>query len=123
MATYDRQVKSTKRLIAKYGVPVPVKYRTIVENSDKPWETTETETENTVSVCFLPLDRGTLSTLSMIPGTEVPKGAVLAYMGAVEFPVDLTTTIFHDGKTWAIYYLDKLAPNGRVILHTMVLGS
>jgi hypothetical protein len=123
MAIYDRQIKTAKRLISKYGVSVPVTNKRIVKNDLEPWKTTEVTETNTVKICFLPLDSGTLKTLSMIPGTEVPKGAVLAYMGAVTFDVDLTTTVVHEGKTWAMYYMDKLAPNGRPILYTMVLGS
>lgn len=123
MAMYDRQIATAKRLIKKYGVPTPVTYITITENSDKPWETTEVSSIETVPVCFLPVDSGTMRTLSMTPGTEVPKGAVLAYMGAVGFKVDLTTTLQYDGRTWSIYWMDKLAPNGRPILYTMVLGG
>lgn len=123
MAMYDRQISTAKRLIAKYGVPVPVINKRITPVPNEPWRTEETIETNTVSICFLTLDSGTLKTLSLIPNTEVPKGAVLAYMGAVPFDVDLTTTVVHEGKTWAMYYMDKLAPNGRPILYTMVLGS
>lgn len=124
MAMYDRQVQTAKRLIAKYGVPVPVSMHTITTpDPTKPWETEESIETGTFPVCFLPVDKQTLSTLSMMPGTEVPVGAVLGYMGAIPFNIDMTATIEHDGKTWAIHYMDKLAPNGRIILHTMVLGS
>lgn len=123
MAMYDRQVKTAKRLIAKFGAPVVVKNKTITPNPVKPWETIENVSQHTVPVCFLTLDSAALKTLSITPGTEVPKGASLALMGAVNFEVSLTTTFEHDGKTWAMYWMDKLAPNGRPILFTMVLGA
>jgi hypothetical protein len=123
MAIYDRQINTAKRLIAKYGVSVPVTNKRIVPVPGEPWHTTEVIETNTVKICFLTLDSGTLKTLSLMPNTEVPKGAVLALMGAVTFDVNLTTTVVHEGKTWAIYNMDKLAPNGRPILYTMVLGS
>lgn len=123
MAMYDRQIATAKRLIKKYGVSTAVTYKTIATDPDKPWQTVETEITETVPVCFLTLDAGSMKTLSMAPGTEVPVGAVLAYMGAVGFKVDLTTTFQYDGKVWSMFWVDKLAPNGRPILYTMVLGG
>lgn len=120
---YDRQVATAKRLIAKYGAVVPVTTRVDVEDPDKPWLNTETEVAHNAAVVFLPLTSGAMKSLGMINTTEVPVGAVLAYMGAVDFEVDLKTTFLFEGKTWSMLNLDLLRPNGRIILHTMVLGS
>lgn len=121
MAMYDRQVKTAKRLIAKYGAPVELKSVTVITpNPNKPWETTTVETVNTAEVCFLPADKKTLEMMNL---TEVPVGAMLGYMGAVSFEVDLTTIINFDNKVWAMKALDILKPNGRPILYTMVIGA
>ena len=121
MAMYDRQVQTAKRLIAKYGVKVPVITKTVVTpNPNKPWETSTVEIINEAPICFLPADKKTLEMMNL---TEVPVGAILGYMGAVEFEVDLTTSVQFDGQTWAMKGLDILKPNGRPILYTMVLGA
>lgn len=121
MAMYDRQIKTAKRLIAKYGIDSPVTSKEVVTpNPNRPWETTTVETTNNAPICFLPADAKTIEMMGL---TEVPVNAMLGYMGAVDFKVDLTSTILFDGKTWAIKALDILKPNGRTILYTMVLGA
>lgn len=123
MAQYDRQIATAKRLIKKYGAAVPVKIRTVAEDPEKPWQTIETEQTYSANIVFLPLDNKAQASLGLMDNTEIPKGACIAYMGAVNFPMDLQAKIEFDGKTWELFYMDVLRPNGRIILHTMVLGS
>lgn len=123
MAMYDRQISTAKRLIKKYGVSVPVTIRIVAQTPGKPWETSETTQTKNADIVFLPLDNKALASLGLMDGTEIPVGACIAYMGQVPFAMDLQATIEFDGKTWTIFYMDILKPNGRIILHTMVLGS
>lgn len=123
MARFDRQIATALRLIKKYGQTVQMTTPTTTVNPDKPWETTSTVDVKDVVICFLPMNRFQYESLTLKTDTEVPKGAVLAYMGQVDFTPNLKSTVLRDGKVLNVHYMDLLSPNGQKILYTMVLGE
>lgn len=124
MARFDRQVQTAKKLIAKNGQLV--KWRIVRDaapvDSAQPWKPTNTATpvEHDVTICFLTVDKDTYETLSYMEGGEVPMGAVMGLMGAVNFEPSLKDVVIRDGKELRLFNVEELNPNGQTILYTMV---
>ena len=124
MARFDAQIKTALRLIAKNGQSV--KWRIVRDgapvDSSKPWKPSNpaTPVENDVSICFLTIDRQTYETLSYMAGGEVPMGAVMGLMGAVDFEPSLKDVVIRDGKELQLFNIQELKPNGQTILYTLV---
>lgn len=124
MARFDAQVKTALRLIEKNGQGVT--WRIVRDeapvDASKPWKPTNdaTPVEKNVTICFLTVDRMTFETLSFMDNGEVPQGAVMGYMGAVDFAPSLKDVVIRDGKELRIHYIDELKPNGQTILYKMV---
>ena len=124
MAQFDRQVQTALKLIAKNGQAV--KWRVVRDeppvDASQPWKPTNdaTPVEKDVSICFLTVDRMTFETLSFMNGGEVPTGAVLGYMGAVDFEPSLKDVVIRDGKELRLENIDVLSPNGQTMLYTVV---
>lgn len=126
MGKFDGAIATAQRLIAKNGEAVI--WRSISNpepvDPDKPWIVGPTEsTDYVVNVCFLPLSRVNLETFTLIQGTEVPKGAVMALMGNVPFAPNLKDVVVRSGTELRIDSLDILSPNGQIVLYTMVLKA
>ena len=121
MARFDRSIQTAIRLIAKNGGPATYKQAVKVTNPAKPWEQTTTVAEHDVTVCVLPMDGGSAKSIGYMKDSEVPAGAALCLMGAVDFDVDLTGVIVAFGKTYAIDKFTLLAPNGQKVLYMMAL--
>lgn len=124
MARFDRQVQTAKRLIAKNGQLV--KWRIVRDaspaNPAQPWKPTNpaTPVEEDVTICFLTVDKDTYETASYMAGGEVPMGAVMGLMGAVNFEPSLKDVVIRDGKEFRLENIDVLSPNGQTILYTVV---
>lgn len=124
MARFDAQVKTALRLIAKNGQLV--KWRIVRDaapvDSSKPWKPTNqlTPVEKDVSICFLTVDRQTYETLSYMAGGEVPMGAVMGLMGAVDFEPSLKDVVIRDGVELQLFNIQELNPNGQTILYTVI---
>lgn len=124
MARFDRQVQTAKKLIAKNGQLV--KWRIVRDaapvDTAQPWKPTNpvTPVEHDVTICFLTVDRDTYETLSYMAGGEVPMGAVMGLMGAVNFEPSLKDVVIRDGKELRLFNVEELNPNGQTILYTMV---
>ena len=124
MARFDRQVQTAKKLIAKNGQLV--KWRVIRDaapvDTAQPWKPTNpaTPVEHDVTICFLTVDKDTYETLSYMAGGEVPMGAVMGLMGAVNFELSLKDVVIRDGKELRLVNIEELNPNGQTILYTMV---
>ena len=124
MARFDRQVQTAKKLIAKNGQLV--KWRVVRDgapvDSSQPWKPTQpaTPVEHDVTICFLTVDKDTYETLSYMAGGEVPMGAVMGLMGAVNFEPSLKDVVIRDGKELRLFNVEELNPNGQTILYTMV---
>ena len=124
MGQFDRQVKTALKLIAKNGQAV--KWRIVRDgapvDSSQPWKPTQpaTPVEHDVTICFLTVNKDTYETLSYMAGGEVPMGAVMGLMGAVNFEPSLKDVVIRDGKELRLFNLEELNPNGQTILYTMV---
>lgn len=124
MARFDAQVKTALRLIEKNGQVVT--WRIVRDeppvDSAQPWKPTNdaTPVEKNVSICFLTVDRQTFESLSFMDNGEIPQGAVMGYMGKVDFVPSLKDVVVRDGKELRVYYIDELKPNGQTILYKMV---
>ena len=125
MAQFDRQVQTALKLIAKNGQAV--KWRVVRDgapvDSSQPWKPTQpaTPVEHDVTICFLTVDKDTYETLSYTAGGEVPMGAVMGLMGAVNFEPSLKDVVIRDGKELRLENIDVLSPNGQTILYTVVV--
>lgn len=122
MARFDRQIATALRLIKKNGRSVNWRQvRDTVADPSQPWKTGESEiVDNTVTICFLPVDRDTYKTLAFRFNGEIPSFSQLGYMGAVNFDPNLKDVVIRDGEELRIAYIDKLAPNGQNILYTVL---
>ena len=124
MARFDRQIQTAKRLIAKNGQVV--KWRIVRDatpvDSSQPWKPTNPAkpVEHDVTICFLTVDKDTYETLSYMAGGEVPMGAVMGLMDAVDFEPSLKDVVIRDGKELRLFNIEELNPNGQTILYTMV---
>jgi len=121
---YARQKRSAARMIAKAGQLV--KWRVIRDeapvNPSEPWKPTNpvTPVEHDVTICFLTVDKDTYETLSYMAGGEVPMGAAMGLMDAVNFEPSLKDVVIRDGKELRLFNVEELNPNGQTILYTMV---
>lgn len=122
MGEYDRAIATAQRLIAKKGMSVTWEQQTNGTPTDpgKPWRPSgAAPTEKTVNIVFLPYNRENQQFLSMLAGTEVPKGNEYGLMGAVDFEPNLKDTVVRGTQRLGIETIDRLAPNGQVVLYTI----
>jgi len=125
MGTFDRQIATAKRLIAKNG-------RTCVwraldngapADANKPWiKGEETTDDNTVSIVFLPDTRSNLAFLQTLTDETINVGDDYGLMAAVDFVPTTRAQIYDEtGVTLlrGIKSVDPLSPNGEVILYTL----
>lgn len=124
MATYDRQIATAQRLIAKYGMDVI--YRRITDGAPldpaKTWKPgPSVNTDANVKVCFLPINRDNKQTFSLPENMEIPIGCELGLMGAVGFEPTGKDVVIKAGVHYRIFTFQRLGPNNRPILFKMIL--
>lgn len=131
MAEYDRAIATSLRLIAKKGVPVIWRKKTVLTpDPSKPWLVEAGPfAEYTPSVVFLPF---TISKPSLnsdnefvvdATGGEAETGKCYGLMGAQGFAPDTADTVIHDSIYFKIEKIDVLAPNGQIILYTITFNG
>lgn len=123
MARFDRAIKTALRLIAKNGEKV--KWRVIDDpvsvDPSQPWNPgLATPDDKDVIICFLPIDRQMMETLTFIKNTEVSKGSVMGLMGNVPFSPNLKDVVIRYGVELRIANINVLSPNGQKVLYTVV---
>lgn len=121
MARFDRSIETALRLIKRNGGPGVYDQSVKVTNPAKPWEQTTTVVNHDITVCILPMSGSSAKDIGYMNDSEVPAGAALCLMGAVDFDVDLTGIVKAFGKTYAIDKFTLLAPNGQKVLYMMAL--
>ena len=126
MVTYDRQVKTANRLIAKYGQSVTVtQIPQIIADPSKPWETTDgTPVITTVKMIFFsPTATGDSQLgkeiLQYLKGMDVAFGQIRGYLGASALVPKISDIVTRDSKVLKIKAVDTLAPNGQAIFHVL----
>lgn len=107
MGQYDRQIKSVKKLIAKYG-------QIVTHGSN-------TGNIDIMMVFLSPSASGESKIgsqiLQYLAGTQVSSGELRGFVAPFGIEPSLTDIIVRDGKELVISSIDTLAPNGQPILH------
>jgi hypothetical protein len=117
MGTYDRFIKTAKRLIAKYGEKCEwqVNSDTSDDESDEPWKSEDVApVVHSVKIAFFNSEQTGLETLSKAVNNSVVIGNVVGYMPAVDFKPDMRDTIKRlvAEKNLTLVSIDEINPNG-----------
>lgn len=117
MATFDRQIATAQRLIAKYGREVSlVTYSEAVQDPAMPWRSVgAAETAQSVRGVFLSYEQ------KHVDGTLVQAGDQKVYIPAAGLasPPALKGEVRAGAERWRIERVAPLAPNGRPILYEL----
>lgn len=124
MGTFDRQIATATRLIAKNGRDCV--WRVLNEdapaNTDEPWKHGgNVPGDHSVKIVFLPSKQG-LSFFQQFTSEPLNAGADYGLMAAVDFVPTARARIYNaDGTEFlrGVKAVDPLAPNGDVILYTV----
>ena len=125
MGSYDYQIATAKRIIAKNGRACV--WRALGNDapadSDKPWtKGAETTNDNMVSIMFLPDTRSNLAFLQTLTDQPINVGDDYGIMAAVDFVPTTRAEIYDESGTTllrGIKSVDVLAPNGEAIMYTL----
>lgn len=125
MGTFDRQIATATRLIAKNGRACI--WRALgneaSEDADKPWiKGEETTDDNTVSIVFLPDTSANLAFLRTLTNEAINVGDDYGLMSVGDFvPTNRAEIYDETGVTLlrGVKSVNPLAPNGEVILYTL----
>lgn len=127
MAEYTSLIAMAQRLIKKKGQSVTWRQ---IENGhpgdpNKPWKVgSETFTDYTVDVAFLPPDRENKYFTEYMEGMTSKTGQTLAYMGQVSFTPKAKDVIIRNGIEYPVETIDPIEPNDEgVILYVFELGA
>jgi len=117
MGTYDRFIKTAKRLIAKYGENCEwaVFNDTSDDDSDEPWKGEAADpVKYPVKIAFFNSEQTGLETLARAMNNNTVIGNVVGYMGAVTFTPDMRDSINRlvAGKNLTLVSIDEINPNG-----------
>ena len=119
MARFDPAIKTAKSLIRKNGEIVSWVSIAGEQDASKPWLIVDQEdTPHDVEMCFVPVDKG--DTLQFEAKGELSAGYYKGLMGAVGFAPKLSDVVIRNGETLRPEAIDVLAPNGQVILYTVI---
>jgi hypothetical protein len=126
MGQFDRQIALAKRLIKKYGEPclwAPSGTPTTAD-PNQPWISTDAAPVAPTPVFILKkLDKQDVFA-RLTAGSSVESGgqkAIMAANGIIPSMIDSVVT--SDGTRLALQSIDKLAPNGQVIVWFLVFKS
>ncbi len=120
MARFDKIIETGLRLIRKNGQQVDWYVRSTQDTSEKPWEggSPPPPVKHTPFVCFVPVEsKEDLAAFRFMTNIDVQVGSTFGLMGAVDFDASGNDYVVRDGKQYTIRKLDKLAPNGQVVIH------
>jgi hypothetical protein len=122
VGTFDRQIATAKRLIAKNGqlvewhVPTPG----LPADPLKPWKPTApgTDVSHDVRIVFLPASRVNYEFIRALANSpDVIGGKSYGLMAAVDFEPSKSDYVMRDGVQYRIEYIDVISPNGEKILY------
>lgn len=120
--TYSRQIKMAQKLIAKKGQKVIWRQVNDGEPADpsKPWiPGPPVNTDNEVSIVFLPSDRKGLEFLRYLKGTEVPIGTLSGLLPNVSFSPKVKDLVIRGDQELVIRTIDPIAPAEQTLLYVM----
>lgn len=122
MGTYDKQIATAKRLIAKKGETSTLlrKAEGAASDPDKPWRpaVAAAPTETTCSAAWLDYAQ------NVVDGTLIKRGDQQVYIPAVDLAgvvPDPSSDVLQraSGEKWKVVSVEVLAPNGEHILYTV----
>ena len=122
---FDKQLLSAQKMLSKYGQACTLRKITNgTPDPAKPWEpVTPTTADSLVKIAFFPNTRANNEFLHYIPGTEVPAGVEVGYLAGDAPTPSLQDLIVRGGKTCSILSVDRIAPNGEIVLYILGIGE
>ena len=126
MSVFGRQLEAARRMIAKYGQSVT--FRTLTDGAlpdpNAPWlPGTPVNVDHAVKIAFFPNSTQNNEFLHYVQGTDVPAGTEVGYLAPSGFEPTLKDLIIRSGKTLAIKSVDRIAPNGEILLYILGIGE
>jgi len=122
---FDKQLLSAQKMLSKYGQACTLrKLATTTPDPSKPWETTSaTASDASVKIAFFPNTRADNEFLHYLPGTDIPAGSEVGYLeGGAPAPT-LKDLVIRGSQTLSILSVDRIAPNGEIVLYILGLGE
>lgn len=126
MGAFDRQIKTVKRLIDKYGELVTIKTPAYsIPDPNKPWVSVQVppSSVNLKMVFLSPSSTGESlfgkELLQYLSGTQTPSGGIRGYMASSSIVPNLSSIILRSNKELVVKAVDTLSPNGQIIMHTL----
>lgn len=126
MSVFGRQLEAARRMISKYGQPVTLRQVTdgALPDPNTPWLPGDPVTvDHAVSIAFFPNNTANNEFLHYVQGTDVPAGTEVGYLAPSGFDPTLKDVVIRSGKTLAIKSVDRIAPNGEILLYILGLGE
>ena len=126
MSVFGRQLDAARRMIDKYGQSVT--FRTLTDGAlpdpNAPWlPGAPVSVDNAVKIAFFPNNDANNEFLHYVQGTDVPAGTEVGYLAPSGFEPTLKDLVIRSGKTLAIKSVDRIAPNGEILLYILGLGE
>jgi len=123
MGQFDRQIATARRLIAKNGELCSWRSLSagVVVDPLIPWQKSNgVDVGTDVRIVYLPRSRVNTAFLQALGKTSVSVGMEYGLMAAVSFtPKREDYVIRASGDKYKINAIDRLAPNGQIILYTI----
>jgi len=122
---FDKQLLSAQKMLSKYGQACTLRKITNgTPDPAKPWEPVAPTTADTsVKIAFFPNTRANNEFLHYLPGGEVPASSEVGYLAGDAPAPSLQDLIIRGGKTCSILSIDRIAPNGEVVLYILGIGE
>lgn len=125
MGVYDEDIAAAQEMIAESGQLVTWRKLVDTPNASQPWKPSNAAPVDYLSIpiVFLPVGRVNFEFIRALAGTEVAIGSLQGLMGAVSFEPSIKDVVIRGGKILNIKAIDPLAPNGDVILYTILFDA
>lgn len=119
MSIYNRQIESAKKLIRSKGKLVL--WRTFIDNpTTVKWKPeAPTTQDHNVYITFFPIMSVMKEFLRYMKDTDIPVGSIQGYMAAQSFEPSLRDIVISGHEIYNVKNIQKLAPNGDVILYIL----
>ena len=122
---FDKQLLSAQKMLSKYGQACTLrKISNGTPDPAKPWEpVTPTTVDSSVKIAFFPNSRANNEFLHYLPGTEIPASIEVGYLAGDAPAPTLQDLIIRGGETCSILSVDRIAPNGEIVLYILGIGE
>jgi hypothetical protein len=123
MAIYDRSITTVRRLLGKYGPQTAnwIQVTPATPDNAKPWEATSSTITSAYVDMVLTSPFRDQQFVSYVAKSEVPEGCIVGLMGPQIFTPKINDSVEIAGETLKVESLDRVAPNGDIILWLVTL--